>query len=83
MWFMPGLLRPQVVAVEGVKPYIFDSGLTFRLGSSKPLASCRAKCESNIPAPCIIRLCQGFLLGQGYGGTGRRDGRDEPWRPAR
>ena len=45
----PGL-KP---ACNGVKPYICDSGLTFWLGLAKPLASCRAKCECNIPAPCI------------------------------
>ena len=38
---------------NGVKPYICDSDLTFWLGLAKPLASCRAKCECNIPAPCI------------------------------
>ena len=47
--------QPNLVAGKGngVKPYICDSDLTFWLGLAKPLASCRAKCECNIPAPCI------------------------------
>ncbi len=38
--------------IDGVKPYIFDSRLTFRLVGLNPWA-CRARCESNIVARCI------------------------------
>jgi hypothetical protein len=61
-----------------VRPYIFDSGLTLRLGPPKRLASCRAKCESNIPAPCITLLRQAFRLrSNAPSGTSRRGKRDE------
>ena len=43
----------------GVKPYIFDSSLTFWLGLARPSAPCRAKCESNIVA--FLALSVNFL----------------------
>jgi hypothetical protein len=46
-------LRLEAIKRFGVNPYIFYSSLTFWPDCSKPLASCRAKCECSIPVPCI------------------------------